>query len=78
MSNFLQNAIWILQDAMQIITVCKRGAKQTVLGTGTRLPAIKVHMHQRPPAATDQRACMGRPAAAAAVGAIFDHGYPGF
>ena len=65
---------------MQIITVCKRGAKQTVLGTGTRLPAIKVHMHQRPPAATDQRACtcMGRPAAAAAVGAISDHGYPGF
>ena len=65
---------------MQIITVCKRGAKQTVLGTGTRLPAIKVHMHQRPPAATDQRACMGRPdaAAAPAVGAISDHGYPGF
>ena len=64
---------------MQIITVCKRGAKQTVLGTETGLPAIKVHtsMHQRPPAATDQRACMGRPAAAAAVGAISDHGYPG-
>ena len=58
MSNFLQNAIWILQDAMQIITVCKRRAKQTVLGTGTGLPAIKLHMHQRPPAATDQRACM--------------------
>jgi hypothetical protein len=35
-------------------------------------------LDQRPPAATDQPACMDPPADVTAVGAISDHGYPGF
>ena len=89
-SDFLQNALWILQDALQFSINGGTKTNGLILNivqafcSGARVRYRRFEagfghpkLEQRPPAATDPSTRMDTPAAAAAVGAIFDHAYCG-